>query len=105
MCDYLHPGWLDPLYKPHFVCFDCRKQFKLRDEDVERFWARRAAEYQPGRSTVASRCPDCRAFLVPVCRCFEPPRKTQIKRWKALRADYLVRGQLGAARGSHFTYL
>lgn len=92
MCNFLHPGWLDPLYKPHFVCFDCRKHFKLRDENVERFWRAyhelAATPLVPDRDQVGAHCPDCSAVMVPVCACFKPPRKTQVKRWNTLREQY-----------------
>jgi len=55
----------------------------------------RPAPGQSGTATRASKCGNP-IGLVPVCRCFEPPRRTQLKRWKALRADYLARD---------FTYL
>lgn len=66
MCDFLHPGWIDPLYNPHFVCFDCRKHLRLRDEAVERYWATRAGydiTDRPSRRQVGAVCPDCRAEL------------------------------------------
>lgn len=91
MCDFLHPGWIDPLYKPHFICLDCRKHLRLRDEAVERYWAtlaNRDYTHKPTRSQVGARCPDCRATLTPVCACFKAPRRTQLRRWKLLRARY-----------------
>ncbi|NJO24159.1 MAG: hypothetical protein HC868_16155, partial [Sphingomonadales bacterium] len=92
MCDFLHPGWLDPLYKPHFVCFDCRKQFKLRDAAVERFWQQRSGNQPswalPDRAQVGAVCPDCTSLMTPVCACFEPPPRHSLKRWKKLRATF-----------------
>jgi hypothetical protein len=92
VCDFLHPGWIDPLYKPHFVCFDCRKHFKLRDERVEAYWRGRTGATTtaaPTRDDVGARCPDCSGLLQPVCACFEAPRRTQLRRWKQLRDRYV----------------
>lgn len=56
MCDFLHPGWIDPLYKPHFVCFDCRKHFKLRDERVEAYWRGRTGATTTAAHPHFNRC-------------------------------------------------
>lgn len=95
MCNFLHPGWLDPLYKPHFICLGCRKGFKVRDAEVDRFWARfhgrgvdKLTEALPSRSIVGARCPACRDVMQPVCACFEVPRRTQLRRWKQLRERF-----------------
>lgn len=79
-----HPGWLDPVYKPHYVCFECRKHFKLRfdhDDDDE-------LELPKERL-----CPQCRLVMTRVCTyCFKPPPRSKIKLWQKIREHYYGKG-------------
>lgn len=63
--------------KPKFVCFDCRKMFRI---DAERA--------QSGEKPVV--CPDCGRVMREVNRDFQPPRKDDKQNWEAARLLYLT---------------
>jgi hypothetical protein len=105
------------IYKPHFVCFDCRKQFKRPPvEDVieqlgktklfkllqqVHFHAgkRERAEREHGTTlrtlqeecrALVSRCPQCQARMADLGLDFKPPRSTNTRAWTRLRSMYEV---------------
>jgi hypothetical protein len=110
MCRYAYKT-----YKPHFVCFACRKQFKrppLRDlleergkldafEKLQNVYFRKALreslEKKLGTSIeamrsemreIVSRCPQCRAPMADMGLDFKPPRMSNVKAWERIRAMY-----------------
>jgi hypothetical protein len=101
-------------YKPHFVCFECRKQFKRpRLEDVlaekgtldtylrllrARSRSRSAKVEQESEATLesmareyralVSRCPQCAREMADLGLDFKPPRSSATRAWERLRALY-----------------
>ena len=56
------------VYREHFVCFPCRKQFK-----------------KPA-GTREALCPDCGQPMTPVNKDFRPPRRANENAWKRIKA-------------------
>jgi hypothetical protein len=102
-------------YKPHFVCFDCRKQFKrppLEDvlsqqgrlelfrrleraysspkkrAELERSSGTTLAELQRDYRKLISRCPQCKRTMVDLGLDFKPPSATAIRSWARIRTMY-----------------
>jgi len=99
-------------YKPHFVCFECRKQFKrppigdvlnqsgklglLQRIERARGPAMRARiERDAGTTleglkrdyrTLVSKCPQCGATMADMGLDFKPPPATSIRAWTRIRA-------------------
>lgn len=69
------------LYKPHYVCFNCRKMFKrrllhdIREGDKE--------------GTVA-KCPQCGGLTADMGLDFKPPRSNNIKAWEHIHNLFKV---------------
>jgi hypothetical protein len=104
-------------YKPHYVCFDCRKQFKrppLSDvlsqqgrlellRRFERTYSSKAKRVELERSSgttldalkadyrkLISRCPQCKRTMVDLGLDFKPPSITAVRSWKRLRTMYTL---------------
>ncbi len=65
------------MYKDHFVCFRCRKQFKR--ESGTSYERPRAAHVE-----LVPRCPDCRGTMADVGLDFRPPRRLNARAWRRL---------------------
>ena len=97
-------------YKRHFICFECRKNFKQPNEkDI----AEKNGDYsllmnafyyfkkkkEISKSTIdylnttyfenKILCPQCRKQMVEVPMSFETPPKRELKKWKSLKSFYL----------------
>ncbi len=111
MCRYAYKT-----YKPHFVCFECRKQFKrppltdvlrqqgrietykLLQENARRSPTRLARAEQSTKTTLdalgqeyrklVSRCPQCGAAMADLGLDFKPPRASAARAWARLRTMY-----------------
>lgn len=110
MCRYAYKS-----YKPHFVCFECRKQFKrppledvlvqqgrlhvlehLRRASVsatkqaraERSVGTTIARLRREHRELVSRCPQCGAVMADLGLDFKPPRVSAIRSWARLRSMY-----------------
>jgi hypothetical protein len=108
MCRYVHK-----IYKPHYVCFACRKQFKRPPiEDVlalqGKLWQlrllrgahfragkRAEAERRTGTSLEAlsatyratiSKCPQCRRSMAHLGLDFKPPPSSAVRVWARIHA-------------------
>ncbi|CAD0001129.1 hypothetical protein [Flavobacterium chungangense] len=68
-------------YKPHYVCFNCRKTFKRRfRKDVK----------NEESFVFEAKCPDCRGLMADMGLDFESPKKDDFKKWKHLGSLYSV---------------
>jgi len=97
-------------YKPHFVCFKCRKTFKqplpfdLLERDNK---ARRYTQLQSKDSLIIEeqeelnklnrdyfnreiKCPECGSLMADLGLDFKAPPKTEVKRWKIIEGLYTV---------------
>jgi hypothetical protein len=93
--NYVHRGIdLSGLHKQHYVCFECRRQFRLPGSEGgwRRDWNTQADDlawtWKPV-SREAAACPQCRAPLHSIGRDFKAPRQRDRKQW--LKAELLVR--------------
>lgn len=78
MCRY---AWNN--YKPHFVCFNCRKTYKRRlFEDI----------YENGDKAEEkqARCPQCGGYMADIGTEFKAPKKGDLKAWKQIEKLYQV---------------
>src|ERR1700722_12242144 len=81
------PGWKRyRMVGGHWTCFMCRKMFR-----------------KPG--VVRPRCPQCRGEMTDMGPYFEPPRRSDLKMWKAMRdlAEAVYRFYSEGSRASLFT--
>lgn len=76
--------WADRLlyYKQHFVCFQCRKMIR-----------KPPAADRPKLNTAPNNdwcpnCPDCGRPLYLMGKAFAPPKRNQVKEWKAIEQTY-----------------
>lgn len=76
MCRYAFSA-----YKPHYVCFDCRKMFRRRLlKDIDR----------DKENSIEAKCPQCGGLMADMGLDFKPPRKTDIKAWQNVKDLYNV---------------
>lgn len=69
------------LYKPHFVCFSCRKMFRrrlLKDIGVS------------SSGSVDAKCPQCGNLMADMGLDFKAPRQKDIKAWAHIQDLYSV---------------
>lgn len=68
-------------YKPHLVCFECRKMFRrrlLRDINHGQ------------KESVEAKCPQCGGLMADMGLDFKAPQKDDIKAWKHVQDLYTV---------------
>lgn len=68
------------IYKPRFACFECRKSFRVRDEDE--------MSCEPKRDEQGRRiafCPQCRARMYDIGIDFRVPKKSDSDAWQVAR--------------------
>lgn len=68
-------------YKPHYVCFECRKMFRrrlLRDINHGQ------------KESVEAKCPQCAGYMADMGLDFKPPKTSDIKAWEHIRNLYSV---------------
>lgn len=68
-------------YKPHYVCFECRKMFRRRllgdiDRDL--------------KESSEAKCPQCGGLMADMGLDFKPPRKDDVKAWQHIKDLYSV---------------
>jgi hypothetical protein len=104
-------------YKWHFVCFDCRKQFKrpplvdvlaqkgtlgtyqrllqAHRNPTQRARAERASgttleSMEQSYRDFVSKCPQCRGEMADLGKDFKPPRMSAVHAWERLHAMYRI---------------
>ena len=70
-------------YKEHFACFSCRKMFKKPSYSE---LSRDKQPTQPG--DYRPPCPECGQKMHNMGKEFEPPKRTNIKRWREIEANH-----------------
>jgi hypothetical protein len=102
-------------YKPHFVCFECRKQFKrppltdvlaqqgrlevlkklqqaggsaTKRASVERSVGTTSEKLRREHRELVSRCPQCGAAMADLGLDFKPPRVSATRAWARIRTMY-----------------
>ena len=109
MCRYGHQ-----IYKPHYVCFDCRKTFKRRliediimhNGDWEAYKsaylnrdAKRSENFRENNPKLIERfekqyrnniavCPECNIEMYNIGKDFKAPKKHKIREWEIVRSMY-----------------
>lgn len=103
-------------YKPHYVCFDCRKTFKqpiiedtiIQNQDWDSYkqaylnWcAEKSTKFRADNPELIKRfekqyqnkkykCPDCSAEMNNIGLDFKAPKKDKIKEWEIVRSMYTL---------------
>ena len=68
-------------YKPHLVCFDCRKMFRRR----------LLADIKSGqKDSIEAKCPQCSGLMASMGLDFKAPPKKDVKAWKYVQNLYAV---------------
>lgn len=67
-------------YKPHYICFECRKTFKRR----------LFIDIRKGNETPHAKCPQCGELMAEVGKDFKAPAKNAIKEWQHVKQLYMV---------------
>ncbi|WP_196890135.1 hypothetical protein [Aureivirga sp. CE67] len=101
-------------YKPHYVCFDCRKTFKqtiiediiVRNGDWDFYWLLNYSRNKPkvekfkkNHPEILERfekeyenkiykCPDCAKEMHSIGMDFKAPKKDKIKEWEIVKSMY-----------------
>lgn len=69
------------IYKPHFVCFECRKMFRRRLlKDIN----------YGQKESVEAKCPQCGGLIADMGLDFKPPKTDDVKAWNHLQDLYSV---------------
>jgi hypothetical protein len=90
--------WEIKRYKPHFVCFACRKTFKVHW--LQRIkWKLQRGKLVPDTPGTPIKqpvdrpacCPQCKGHLYEMSHTFRAPRQSDIKAWREVEQDYFKR--------------
>lgn len=102
------------IYKPHYVCFDCRKVFKQptvedmivqngdwdsyreaflnkNEEKSKTFWVKNPKlieRFQKKYREKEYKCPQCREEMFNIGLDFKAPKKDKVKEWEIIRSMY-----------------